>query len=1145
MVRETMTLKTTQIPSLPSAELVDAAIEQVRSWVDESKKLRVNKPSKRLAGLLQDERGLEFAVGFIDGVIRPEDLRVAASNFYTLRAITPRFLPFHLRMMVALGANFAVLFPWPVVPIARAFLRKLVSHLVLDARGKKLRKSTKKLGLSSTTLNINLLGEAVLGKVEANKRLAGVKEILARPETEYVSVKVSAIVSPHSPWAFDQAVDEVVERLIPLYEIANSAPTKKFINLDMEEYRDLDLTIAVFKTLLQKPQFKNLTAGIVLQAYLPDALRAMIDLQQWAELRVLQGGAPIKVRVVKGANLPMERVDSELHGWPLATVSSKAEADANYKRVLNYALTANRVKNIKIGVAGHNLFDLAWAWLLAGQRGAQDGLDFEMLLGMAPNQAKVISETVGKLVLYTPVVYPKEFDVAIAYLIRRLEEGATKDNFLSSAFQLQSADYFDLEVDRFEKSIALLDTDVPIPNRIQNRQLQEPVILDGAFANTDDTDPAIAENREWAKTIFRRLADSEIGADLVDENTIDSESTLNQVIDNAVSAQGFWAALSVLERSEYLLRIAAVLEKNREYLIEVAMAEAGKTIDQIDTEVSEAIDFANYYAKQALRLQALPGAKPKPRKLTVVTPPWNFPVAIPAGGVLAALATGSAVIFKPASPTARCGAVLAALMLEVLPEGVLTVVHIGEKELGRQLISHPSVDQVILTGGYETAQLFKSFKPDLKVLAETSGKNAIIVTPHADLDLAAKDVAYSAFGHAGQKCSASSIVILVGSVAKSKRFRNQLRDAVESLTVDFPTNPASQMGPVIASPTEKLRHGLTVLDRGERWFIEPKQLSEDGTLWSPGIREKVRFGSTSHLVEYFGPVLSIMTAKNLKQAIKIQNAVDYGLTAGLHSLSPDEINQWLSEVEAGNVYVNRGITGAIVRRQAFGGWKKSSVGPTAKAGGPNYLFCLTDWKTEPNNAKEPIGNKLIEELMVMAASSTLTDREVESLVRAAQSDVAAASEYFGKSQDESGLSVEKNILRYFRSNCSIRIQAGASDYQVWRALITAMAVGKVRISAEAMPRRVVGLARKAGVEVVIETEAAWLAVVADRPGRYRVVGAVDPTLTELANPDVAVYAAEQTESGIIELLPFYQEQAVSITAHRFGNPARHLALLRL
>jgi RHH-type proline utilization regulon transcriptional repressor/proline dehydrogenase/delta 1-pyrroline-5-carboxylate dehydrogenase len=1140
-----MTLKTTQIPSLPSAELVEATFEQVKSWVAESKKLRINKPSKRLAGLLQDARGLEFAVGFIDGVIRPEDLRVAASNLYRLRTITPKFLPVHLRLMIALGANFGVIFPWPVIPIARAFLRQLVSHLVLDATRAKLNKSTKKLGLSEAVLNINLLGEAVLGKSEADKRLNSVKEILSRKETEYVSVKVSAIVSPHSPWAFDQAVAEVVQRLLPLYEIANSANPKKFINLDMEEYRDLDLTIAVFKSLLQKPQFKNLTAGIVLQAYLPDALRAMIDLQQWAELRVLQGGAPIKVRVVKGANLPMERVDSELHGWPLATVSSKAEADANYKRVLNYALTENRIKNVHIGVAGHNLFDLAWAWLLASQRGAQQGLDFEMLLGMAPNQAKVISKTVGKLVLYTPIVYPKEFDVAIAYLIRRLEEGATKDNFLSSAFQLDSKEYFDLEAERFRQSIALLDTDVPIPNRIQNRLLQEYEILQGRFTNAADTDSAIPENREWAKTIFRRLADSEIGEDLVVENTIEDQATLNKVIDNALVAQQSWSGLSLLERSKYLLEAAVVLEKNREYLIEVAMSEAGKTLDQIDTEVSEAIDFANYYGKQALRLGALPGAIAVARKLTVVTPPWNFPVAIPAGGILAALAAGSAVIFKPAGPAKRCGAVLAALLLEVLPPGVLTPIHIGEKELGRELIAHPSVDQVILTGGYETAQLFKQFKPDLRVLAETSGKNAIIVTPHADLDLAAKDVAYSAFGHAGQKCSASSIVILVGSAAKSRRFRSQLKDAVKSLKVDFPNNPAAQMGPVITAPEGKLKQGLTTLEKGERWFIEPKQLSEDGKLWSPGVRENVQFGSTSHKVEYFGPVLAIMTAKNLEQAIRIQNSVDYGLTAGLHSLSPEEINLWLRKVEAGNVYVNRGITGAIVRRQAFGGWKKSSVGPTAKAGGPNYLFCLTDWKSTSNLAKEPIGSKKLEELMVMATASELTDLEVESLVRAAQSDLAAINQYFTIPQDESGLSVEINALRYFRSDCTIRIQADASDYQIMRALVTALALGKSEVSTQKLPDRILKFVRKAGVSVKIEDSTQWLNSVKQQPRRLRVIGQVDLRLPELANPDVAVYSGEQTESGIIELLPFFKEQAVSITAHRFGNPARHLSLLRL
>ncbi|MGA1024313.1 MAG: proline dehydrogenase family protein, partial [Aquiluna sp.] len=693
----------------------------------------------------------------------------------------------------------------------RRVLRSFISHLVIDASQNKFRRATKKLGLNAT-LNVNLLGEAVLGHAEADKRLSHVAEILSRPETEYVSVKVSAIVAPHSPWAFDQTVQEVIERLTPLYSIAAGAQKKKFINLDMEEYRDLDMTIAVFKGLLSKPEFKELSAGIVLQAYLPDALRVMIDLQQWAALRVIDGGAPIKVRVVKGANLPMERVDAEMHDWPLATVSSKAEADANYKRLLNYALTEDRVRNVKIGVAGHNLFDLAFAWLLASQRGAQDGMDVEMLLGMAPNQASVISKTVGKLVLYTPVVYSQEFDVAIAYLIRRLEEGASSENFLSNAFELSSSEPFALERARYMQSLDLMGTEVPIPNRLQDRSVDTPHLPIG-FSNAADTDPSTAGNRAWAKAIYRRLATSEIGIDLVERHTVSSEVKLNELIVSAKAAQQRWQALTADERATKIHEVGVVLEKNREYLVEVAMAEAGKTLDQVDTEISEAIDFAHYYAEQSLRLNNLPGAKPIARKITVVTPPWNFPIAIPAGGALAGLAAGSAVIFKPAGPAARCGAVLAELILEVIDKELFVPIHIGERELGQRLISHEDVDQVILTGGYETAELFRSFKPDLKLLAETSGKNAIIVTPHADLDLAAKDIAYSAFGHAGQKCSASSIVILVGSVAKSKRFRRQLMDAVSSLKVAHPTDPTAQMGPMINPPEGKLLAGLTTLER--------------------------------------------------------------------------------------------------------------------------------------------------------------------------------------------------------------------------------------------------------------------------------------------------------------------------------------------
>lgn len=1138
-------MKTTQIPTISSQdELVEATLELVRSWIQTSGKLRANSSSKRLSGLLKDKNGLEFAVGFIDGVIRPEDVRVAATNLYQLRSLTPKFLPLGLRLIFRLGASLAPLFPWPVVPIARKVLRGFVSHLVIDADRRRFLRATKKLKLGWATLNVNLLGEAVLGQREADRRLDSIREILQREETEYVSVKVSAIVAPHSPWAFDQAVGEIVERLIPLYEIAASSAKPKFINLDMEEYRDLDLTIAVFKSILGRTEFRGLRAGIVLQAYLPDALRAMIDLQQWAQLRVLDGGAPIKVRVVKGANLPMERVDAELHGWPLATVESKGAADANYKRVLNYALTAERVKNVQIGVAGHNLFDLAFAHLLAEQRGAQAGMDVEMLLGMAPNQAAVVYQTVGSLVLYTPVVYPREFDVAIAYLIRRLEEGASAENFLSSAFDLANPEVFELERQRFLTSLTLMGGEVPIPNRLQNRQSDLAEVPYPGFQNTPDTDPAIEANREWANSIYRRLSNTEIGLDLVEQQLIRDEAELEGVISRASVASRSWGQVPARTRADVLHRIGVVLEQNRQYLIEVAMAEAGKTLDQIDTEVSEAIDFAHYYAEQALRLEALPGVEAVPRPITLVTPPWNFPIAIPAGGALAALAAGSTVIFKPAPQAARCGAVLAALMLEVLPEGIFIPVQLSENDLGQKLISHPAISQVILTGGYETAKLFKSFRPELKLTAETSGKNAIIVTPHADLDLAAKDIAHSAFGHAGQKCSASSLVILVGSVAKSERFRRQLIDAIVSLKVDHPQNPLAQVGPVISEPEGKLLQGLTELERGESWLIEPKQLDESGKLWSPGVREGVLPGSPSHLIEYFGPVMAIMTARDLESAIALQNSVDYGLTAGLHSLNSQEISDWLSRVQAGNLYVNRGITGAIVRRQAFGGWKRSAVGPGAKAGGPNYLFTLTDWRRSSNQAVEPIESRAVNQVLAIAAQSTISDADLESLLRAAQSDLVALRDYFSTKKDESGLSAEINVLRYFRSDCSIRISEGATDFERWRLISLAASLGDVELSIDSLDRQIRDVLERAGVKVLLESQESWLASVAVRPRRVRVVGLANVP-QELTNVDVALYAAAPTESGIIDLLPFFKEQAVSITAHRFGNPARHLSAIAL
>jgi len=518
--------------------------------------------------------------------------------------------------------------PQVVIPIARRVLREMVGHLIVDATDAKLGPAIAKIKKDGIKLNVNLLGEAVLGEHEASRRLEGTHTLLARPDVDYVSIKVSSTVAPHSAWAFDEAVEHVVEKLTPLFRRAasysGSGQKNKFINLDMEEYKDLDMTIAVFTRILDKPEFQDLEAGIVLQAYLPDALSAMIRLQDWAAERRANGGAGIKVRVVKGANLPMEQVEASLHDWPLATWGSKQDSDTSYKSVINYALHPERIKNIRIGVAGHNLFDIAFAWLLAKQRGVESGIEFEMLLGMAQGQAEAVKKDVGSLLLYTPVVHPAEFDVAIAYLIRRLEEGASQENFMSAVFELsENEGLFEREKQRFLSSLEELDDDVPPPNRFQNRSHPAELMPRTGFQNTPDTDPSLPANRDWGRAILDRVPTSTLGNASVEAATISDADTLNTVIATAVEKGKAWGSLSGAERAEILHRAGDVLEARRAELLEVMASETGKTIDQGDPEISEAVDFAHYYAESARKLDQVDGATFVPAKLTVVTPPWN------------------------------------------------------------------------------------------------------------------------------------------------------------------------------------------------------------------------------------------------------------------------------------------------------------------------------------------------------------------------------------------------------------------------------------------------------------------------------------------------------------------------------------------
>ena len=1132
--------------------------------------------------MLSDPNGLPFTSGFVDRVIRIEDTKAAARALTEVARLTPENMSLADRAQIQAGAALATAMPDLVIPAARARLRNMVGHMVVDARPEQFGKTVATLKRGGHRLNINLLGEAVLGEEEADNHLEQTHDLLARDDVDYVSIKVSSVASRINMWSYDETVTYVVDRLRPLYRQAmeqagseeQAARGAKFINLDMEEYNDLNLTIDVFMRLLSEEEFHQLSAGIVIQAYLPDALPAIQRLSEFARARVEAGGAEIKVRLVKGANLAMERVHAELANWPLTVNPTKQATDANYKRILHWALTSENTAGLRLGVAGHNLFDIAFAHELSVARGLTDRVEFEMLQGMATKQAEVISADVGDLLLYVPAVHPDQFDAAVSYLVRRLEENTSPQNFMASIFEIANGSpAFQKEEARFRASVndlgeLLAAGEPPTPNRKQDRGKEGAAeesaggsetatspagtnlahTSSATFRNEPDTDISLPANQAWAREFMEKSSAPGWLDEQPKAEPFTSVEDVNRCVETARD-QHEWRSLSAAERLEVLDRAADIFAAKRGQFLSVMAHEAGKTLAQSDPEVSEAIDFIRYYARQACeleRIQERDGVHFEPDRVVIVTPPWNFPVAIPTGGAVAALAVGASAILKPAGAVARCGALIAECLWEAgVPKSALQLAPSMEGDLGRALIGHEAVDRVILTGASDTALLFKSFRPGLPVNAETSGKNAIVITPSADRDLAVADLVYSAFGHAGQKCSAASLGIMVGSVYESERYRKQLVDAAKSLVVDVPTNLRAEMGPLTVDATDKLLRALTQLEEGEEWLVEPRQLDDSGRLWSPGVKTGVKPGSFFHLTECFGPVLGLMRADSLDHAIELQNAVEYGLTAGIHSLDTAEVETWLDRVDAGNLYVNRSITGAIVERQPFGGWKKSTVGLGSKAGGPNYLMMFGTWTDRA------------------AATSAWLDRALES-------DREAWDTEFGVAHDPNGFDAEANVLRYRPCPVILRVGAGASggvgagdtaevaaglEAQMRRCALAAARVGapvEWSVDADVFPQVKDVIEKiRAGVddglmatEVDVsdaETFAARLDAVSDPMGvRVRMIGEVPQELVEVAARHIHVTLVTDpvTVSGRVEQRYYVREQAVSMTMHRFGNPDR-------
>jgi RHH-type transcriptional regulator, proline utilization regulon repressor / proline dehydrogenase / delta 1-pyrroline-5-carboxylate dehydrogenase len=1108
--------------------LLEPAVALARSWLDDARDAnrREARTAAQLAALLGDPEGLDFAVGFVDRVARAESDEVAARQLASLvRAHpTPTFMAPLDRLLLQTGARVAPRLPWPAMPLARQRLRQLVGHLVVDATTRGLDRHLAAAADAGQGLNLNLLGEAVLGDEEATRRRDRTIAVLRRDDVDYVSIKVSSVVGRLNPWDHEHAVARVVERLRPLYRAARDAGV--FVNLDLEEYAELDLTVDAFMRLLDEEELLALSGGLALQAYLPDTLPILDRLLVWADARRDRGGADVRLRLVKGANLSMERVEAETRGWTPAPYATKHESDANYKRLLDHALHPERLRATRIGVASHNVLDQALAWTLARARGVTDRVDVEMLQGMAPALARSVQATAGAVRLYTPVVHPQEFDAAVAYLVRRLEEAASPENFLRRLADEGPA-ALDAEVEAFAAAIADRDRVAVGPRRGQDRTDEQRRGVVPAFDNEPDTDPALPANRAWARELSRR-------PDVAPTTPLQTDpEVVDEVVARAVAAARRWREVPAADRRVLLHRVADEVAARRGDLLAAMLGEARKTIGEADPEVSELIDFARWYGDRAPELERVEGARFEPAGVVAVVPPWNFPVAIPLGGALASLAAGNAAILKPAPETPRCAEVaVEACRAAGVEEDLLALLRVPDGEAGRRLITHPDVDAVILTGGFETACRFLEWRPDLDLVAETSGKNALVVTPSADLDLAVDDLVRSAFGHAGQKCSAASLAICVGDVGRSPRFRRQLVDAVESLALGPSTELATDVAPLVRDLEDPLQRALTRLEPGERWLVEPRPLDASGHAWSPGVKEGVRPGSHFHLTECFGPVLGLMHAPDLDTALELQHQPGFGLTGGIHSLDPDEVAHWLDRVEVGNAYVNRHITGAIVRRQPFGGWKRSNIGPGAKAGGPDYLTQLGTWHDDgevvsPHRPRGRAGRAL--DLLVGRLEKAGDD-----LRAAAADDRRWWEQRYALGHDATGLDAEGNVLRY-RSFPRVVVRADPDDpAPAARALLAALRTeAEVELSTPA--------------EGLLDGAADLTTIEGPDELRSRLVDLEGACLRDLAGERLRLDAVRAgvrhvdqapVTSGRIELLRVLREQAVSITRHRYGHVAR-------
>ncbi len=599
------------------------------------------------------------------------------------------------------------------------------------------------------------------------------------------------------------------------------------------------------------------------------------------------------------------------------------------------------------------------------------------------------------------------------------------------------------------------------------------------------------------------------------------------------------------QRLEIICKVVDNFRNRRGELMGAIALDTGKQFVESDPEITEAIDFGNYYSYSLLKMKSeLSGVAYTPKQAVLVLSPWNFPLAIPAGGIFAGLVAGSNVIFKPSNFSTFTGYQLAKCFWDAgVPKDVLQFIPSFNSAVAMEMTKSKQLDMIVFTGGTNTALSIINSNPMIKMAAETGGKNVTIVTKFADKDQAIKNVLHSAFSNAGQKCSATSILALEKEIYEDEKFLHTLSDAVKSLTVDAAWNFKTKVNPLIRKPLADLEYALTQVEPHERWLVKPKCLNEKQTLWTPGLKIGTKKGDKSHLTEFFGPVLTIMKIDSLEDGIDLVNSTGYGLTSALESLNDDEQTIWKNSIEAGNLYINRSTTGAIVERQPFGGMNKSAFGIGTKAGGLNYIYQFFNF----SNTSQIVGssNFEIKDESLAATAKDLAKNDSHGLLAVLKNYAASFSSYFSKEIDYQKIPGQSNVARFLKlKNFVVRVDESADLKDAVSAIFAAKICTNrptISFANQSLKDEVAKISSSILSDLIpaIESDEEFAARI-ESFKRVRFVGKKEPILfkQKAARTGMTVVADPIVYVGRVELLNYLQEQSVSNNYHRFGYIAK-------